>query len=102
MLTVAKINEKGLWRAGNSAVGMTFIVDKFTPDQYGGHVAHVRDYRYPGDHFPYQIWSIPADGYDIILPAPCVGPAMCQAAHRPERKARCFDTCGFRFMEAEA
>lgn len=68
MHTVVRLNQKGLRRVRNAAVGLTFIVDNFTPDQFGGRVAHIRDYRYPGDHFPWQIWSIPADGYDIILP----------------------------------
>lgn len=47
---------------------MTFPVDKFTIGVLGP-VAHVRDYRFRPTEFRaanYQIWSIGADGYEIV------------------------------------
>jgi hypothetical protein len=64
-LCVVKLTEAGRARVLDGVAGMTFIVDSFTHGQRGP-VAHVRDYRYPGDHYPYQIWSIGVIGYEII------------------------------------
>lgn len=66
MHTVVRLNQRGVNRVLNGSQGMTFIVDNFTPGLQG-EVAHVRDYRYPGDHRPFQIWSLAAPDYDIIL-----------------------------------
>jgi len=55
----------GELRVLNGKIGMVFPVDKFT-NGVAGPVAHVRDYRYPGDHRDYQIWSIAADSYELI------------------------------------
>jgi hypothetical protein len=52
---------RGVARVGEGALGMTFVVDGFTDGQ-AGKVAHVRDYR----RRPFQIWSIPADSYEIV------------------------------------
>jgi hypothetical protein len=54
-------SDRGVDRVLDGALGMTFVVDRFTDGQ-AGKVAHVRDYR----HRPFQIWSIPADGYEIV------------------------------------
>lgn len=61
---VVKINAAGLPRVVDSVVGMTFIVDSFsdTVDDRGK-VAHVRDYRCG---YPYQIWSIGPEGYEVV------------------------------------
>lgn len=63
---VARLTRDGLGRVLNGKIGMTFIVDKFTDTTGGKKVAHVRDYRYPGDHYPFQIWSIGPEGYEIL------------------------------------
>jgi hypothetical protein len=60
-----KLTEKGLERVLNGSVGMTFVVDSFT-DGVKGKVAHVRDYRIPQNGKAFQIWSISADGYELI------------------------------------
>ena len=62
---VIKLLPEGIARVLSGAAGMTFVVDSFTPGQQG-QVAHVRDYRYPGAHYPWQIWSIPRPGYEVI------------------------------------
>lgn len=67
-MKVAKINAQGVARVLDGKPGMTFVVDCFT-DGLRGPVAHVRDYRYPGPRNngePFQIWSIAADGYELI------------------------------------
>lgn len=65
-LVIAKLTGTGWTRVLNGKAGMTFIVDKFTPDQNGGRVAHVRDYRWPTSGFPFQIWSLTADQYELV------------------------------------
>ncbi len=66
IIKIARLNERGLNRVLNGRVGMTFIIDGFTSG-VAGDVAHVRDYRFFGVlGRDYQIWSIPADGYEII------------------------------------
>lgn len=67
-MIVIKLLRQGLHRLPGE-IGMTFIVDSFSPGA-AGDVAHVRDYRYPQDGRPYCIWSIPADGYEIITESP--------------------------------
>lgn len=68
MMHIAKLKQEGLARVLDGRVGMTFIVDKFT-DGVAGKVAHVRDYRWPPETNmgrPFVIWSIAADGYELI------------------------------------
>lgn len=64
-MLIAKLKREGLERVLDGRVGMTFPVDSFTPGVRGP-VAHVRDYRYFGSHYPYQTWSIGADGYELL------------------------------------
>lgn len=81
---VIKINAKGCARVLNGMVGMTFIVDKFTAGRAGfGMVAHVRDYRYPGNRRLFQIWSINSYGYDIVVDDQ--GEPVCPISGLPER-----------------
>jgi hypothetical protein len=55
-------------RVLSGAKGMTFIVDRRTRDASNNlTVAHVRDYRYPGDSRPYQIWTLSKQDYEVIL-----------------------------------
>lgn len=86
MHTVARLTEDGVHRVLNGVTGMTFIVDKFTPGGSLGQVAHVRDYRYPGDHRPFQIWSIAAPGYEL-LPADNSGHGFSQEDIWHEQRA---------------
>jgi hypothetical protein len=65
MTTVVKLTNTR--RVLGGTVGMTFIVDKFSDSPHGP-VAHVRDYRYHGGHRPFQVWSVPADDYEVINP----------------------------------
>jgi hypothetical protein len=61
-------SDRGVERVLDGALGMTFVVDHFTEGQ-SGNVAHVRDYRHIGMHSltpSFQMWSIPADGYEIV------------------------------------
>jgi hypothetical protein len=67
-MIVARLTEKGLARVLEGKVGMTFIVDRF--GGVGDKVAMLRDYRYPGDHFPYQIWAVGEGGYEIMSEEP--------------------------------
>lgn len=62
---IAILNKAGLRRVLNGQIGMTFVVDSFTTS-ISGQVAHVRDYRYNGAHYEYQIWSIASDGYHLL------------------------------------
>jgi hypothetical protein len=65
-LTVVKLTGTGWTRVLNGKEGMTFIVDKFTPAANGGMIAHVRDYRWTNGGFPFQIWSLSPDQYEVI------------------------------------
>jgi hypothetical protein len=61
-------SDRGVARVLDGALGMTFVVESFT-DGEAGKVAHVRDYRHAWTHHlgrAFQIWSIPADGYEIV------------------------------------
>lgn len=62
---VVVLKKEGLARVLNGKEGMTFVVNRFTVGLRGP-VAHVRDYRYPGDHFPWQVWSLGADEYEVV------------------------------------
>lgn len=67
-MIIIKINKEGCNRVLNGQIGMTFPVDKFTVGVLGP-VAHVRDYRFGPTELRavnYQIWSIGADGYEIV------------------------------------
>lgn len=69
-MVVVKIKgPEGIARVLSSEPGMTFLVDKFT-NGVRGMVAHVRDYRFPSPTQAYQIWSIPAEGYEIVAGNP--------------------------------
>lgn len=65
--TLVKVlfNNEGRGRVLGWNEKLILPVDKFT-NGVRGPVAHCRDYRYPETHFPYQIWSIGADGYEIV------------------------------------
>jgi len=63
--TVIELTEEGLDRVLGGQIGMTFIVDSMSGTA-GNAVVHVRDYRYPTENKPYQIWSISPDGYNFI------------------------------------
>lgn len=63
--TAVQINETGCDRVLDGKPGMVFIVDAFTNGARGP-IAHVRDYRYANDSKPFQIWSIGADGYEVV------------------------------------
>ncbi|MER9652499.1 hypothetical protein NKJ26_03140 [Mesorhizobium sp. M0152] len=69
-MIVVKLNASGLHRVLDGKIGMTFIVDAFTESLSGGNIAHVRDYRYPQEGRPWQIWNIGPEGYDILTPDP--------------------------------
>lgn len=66
MTTVVKLRASGIRRVLESKEGMTFPLDYFTESAGGGNVAHVRDYRYPGNRVSYQIWSLAPEDYDIL------------------------------------
>lgn len=67
-MIVVKINVKGCADVLDGTPGMTFIVERFTSGA-AGKVAHVRDYRYRDlDNYPYQIWCIGGDGYEVVQP----------------------------------
>lgn len=68
-VVVAKLTEGGVARVLGGSVGMTFVVDHFSPDARGTRLAHVLDYRHMKDGKP-QGWSIPADGYEIVTASP--------------------------------
>lgn len=72
---VVRLTKSGVARVLNGHEGMTFIVNRYTGGDGQVHptsgrrlqrVAHVRDYRYPGDHFPWQIWSLGEEDYEVI------------------------------------
>lgn len=68
---VVRLNQRGTVRVLNGHEGMTFLVDRFSGGEcVNGQdlrlTAHVRDYRYPGDHAPWQIWSLGEDEYEVI------------------------------------
>jgi hypothetical protein len=65
-MQIIKLTPAGTARVSESTEGMTFIVDAWT-DGERGKVAHVRDYRYPSKLRPFQIWSIAAGGYELIV-----------------------------------
>ncbi len=57
----------GAARVLNGKIGQTFVVDKFTERfKTNELIAAVRDYRYPGTHREFQIWSIAPGDYEII------------------------------------
>jgi hypothetical protein len=67
---VVMVNREGAERVLNGSPGMTFLVDSFTRSGDGvTWVAHVRDYRgqYKGfNSKPYQVWSVPQRGYEVV------------------------------------
>jgi hypothetical protein len=63
-MTFVKLLAPGTDRVIRGEEGMIFPVDKFS-DGVMGKVAHIRDYRFDGPR-SYQIWSIPADGYELF------------------------------------
>jgi len=65
-MQVAIINKKGIHRVLNGEIGMTFVIDDFTPDRDYHSIAHVRDYRYSCLQREFQIWTIPYDGYELV------------------------------------
>jgi hypothetical protein len=68
MQSVVIVNKAGIDRVLRGEPGMTFVVDEFTNGVLGP-VAHVRDYRFPPSQLkakPFQIWSIPFDGYEVV------------------------------------
>lgn len=70
MISIVRINKGGVSRVLAGAEGMVFEVDKFTVSGDNlGHCAHVRDYRYPGDNYPYQIWSLGRHDYEHVTAA---------------------------------
>jgi hypothetical protein len=64
-MTVIKLKREGLHRVLKGSEGMTFPVDNFTRSLRGP-VAHVRDYRFSREFKPFQVWSIPPDGYEVV------------------------------------
>lgn len=61
---VVNLTPSGAVRVLNGSAGMTFVVDSLTLSGDGkSRVAHVRDYRYPNDFKPYQVWSLSEGDY---------------------------------------
>jgi hypothetical protein len=70
-------SEAGVARVLGGELGMTFVIDNVTPGR-AGPVAHVRDYRNARQRRPFQIWSLPADGYHVLLAdGSLVDPRLC-------------------------
>lgn len=67
-MRVVTLKQGGLSRVLDGRVGMTFVVDRFTDTvDHRGQMAHVRDYRYPGTYFPWQVWSLGPGDYEEVL-----------------------------------
>lgn len=68
--TIIKLTKAGEARILDGKEGMTFPLD--TMGGVDDRCAHVRDYRYPGDHFPFQIWTLGPDEFEVIeYDGPC-------------------------------
>jgi hypothetical protein len=68
--TIIKLTARGTSRVLNGAEGMTFMLD--TMSGLNDRCAAVRDYRYPQDHFPFQIWSLGPGDFEVLeYDGPC-------------------------------
>lgn len=64
MVAVAILKESGVQRVLDGKIGMTFIIESFSG--FENRCANVKDYRYPNDVKPYQIWTLPDGGYRLV------------------------------------
>jgi hypothetical protein len=73
---IVRLTKEGVQRVLDGAAGMVFQVDIFTKVEEaqngekvtdGQLMAHVKDYRFPGDHYPYQIWSLGERDYEMLV-----------------------------------
>jgi hypothetical protein len=68
-MNVVRLTQTGTSRVLSSVPNMLFEIDSWFDRSPGfgvGRVVHVKDWRYPGDHNPYQIWTLAPEDYEVV------------------------------------